>query len=137
MGGIFSKGGGSSQPAPEMPDYGAMMDQQMMMFQEMMGGMMEMMGGMMESMPDMNSYMDSVLDQQLQMPEIPSMLDMPTVQRDPEIDWEEKQDQLSAKARADYNRDEMLRKGRTDTIHTSPLLDEEDATVTGSIIAGS
>ena len=135
MGSLFGKGGGSAAPPP-MPDYSAMITQQMTMFQEMMGGMMEMMMGMMASMPDMGEYMDSMLEQQLlEMPEMPSLLDMPQASRDPEIDWGEKQDQLSMKQRADYNREEMLRKGRTDTIHTSPLLDEEYANVSGSIIA--
>lgn len=136
MGSLFGKGGSAPEPPP-MPDYTGMMQQQQAMFQEAMGGMMEMMMGMMAAMPDMGEYMDSMMEQQLlEMPEVPSLLDMPQASRNPEVDWTEKNDQLSAQQRADFNREEMLRKGRTDTIHTSPLLDEEDANVSGSIIAG-
>ena len=134
--GLFSKGGSSSPPP--MPDYSGMMQQQTTMFQEMMGGMMSMMEGIMASMPDMTEYMSSMQESMLlDMPDTPALLDMPTVERGPDIDWTEKQNQLASKARADFNLDAARRKGVTDTIHTSPLLDEEEANTSGSIIAGS
>jgi len=101
------------------------------MYAEMMAGMME---GMMaqaaaqqESMASMQLLMNA--------PELPQMPSMPALFETPDIDWTEKQDQLAAKAKADWNVDAARRKTRGDTVLTSPLLDDDDASVTGSVLA--
>ena len=74
----------------------------------------------------------------MQPPEPPDPPILPEVYRDPEVDWTKRKDQLSAKAKADYLSDLEGKKGRSDTIHTSPFLDEEDPTTSGeSILTGS
>lgn len=126
MGNLFSWGGKGGSDAPPMP----MMPQQQAAhepdYMTMMAMMMEGMGGMASSFSEAAS--------QPQMPALPAV---PTVFRAPIIDWTEKQGQLNQKMKADYNVDQTRRKNRTDTILTSPLLDEEDATTTGSVLSGS
>lgn len=107
MGGKTSDSG-SSVATPYQQDSGA--DDQMMM------GMMEMMGAMMES---------------ANAPEAPDPIAVPEVVRTEEVDWTEKMDQLNSKAKADYTLDRARKQGRLDTIHTSPLLDDEDIATTG------
>lgn len=124
MGSWFGKGGGDSAPPP-MPvqqDTGEMA--------AMMANFENMMMGAMSSIAQSQMAM-----MELQQPQLPPMPSIPEVARDPVIDWTEKQAQLAAKAKADYNVDEARRKGRSDTILTSPILDEDDATVTGSVLA--
>ena len=71
-------------------------------------------------------------------PEAPDPPILPNVYREPEVDWTKRHDELRNKARADYGADQAGNKGVTDTIHTSPFLDEEDPEVTGeSILTGS
>ena len=125
MGGIFSKGSAAPPtpqmaPAPDMSPY--------------LGAMMEMMGVMQESTA---ALMEQMMSMQMQTPQLPPIPDIqvPEVERDPEIDWTEKQEQLASRMRADYAL-EADRKGRMETILTSPLLDEEDASVSGSVLAG-
>lgn len=111
----MSKKGGSTQAPPPpvmppMPDNSAMIEQ-----------MMGMMGMMMQNMP--------------QAPALPAT---PEVRRAPEQNWKERQDQLLAKSRADYTNDQKKKTGRTDTIHTSPLLDESDTNTTSkSLLNGA
>lgn len=99
MGG--GKGGGG---APPQADYSGME-----------GAMAQMM---------MMSQMSAM--QQPQMPEQPEMSDMPEIRKTEEIDWTDKQNKLAAKMKADYGAELASRKGRKDTIHTSPLEEEED-----------
>ena len=122
MGSWFGKGGGDSAPPP-MP---------MQQPEDNSGEIMAMMMGMMEAM----SASSAAMMHSAQPPQLPPMPQIPEIARDPVIDWTEKQEQLAAKAKADYNIDQTRRKGRSDTILTSPLLDEDDATVTGSVLAG-
>ena len=67
----------------------------------------------------------------MQTPQLPQM---PEIEREPLVNWAEKNKELLNKAKGDYGVDIARRKGRSDTILTSPLLDEEDATTTTSII---
>lgn len=114
---------GNKGKAPDPPEVDnsqneallAMMAQQAQIVPAMMSGMM--------------SSMSQVMSQMNNDPIIP-----PTVYRAPEVDWSEQQEQLAAKVRADYNVEEARRRTRSDTILTSPLLDEEDANVWGSSI---
>lgn len=114
-------GSKGKQPEPPQIDNSqneallAMMSQQAQIIPAMMTGMM---GSM--------SQMISSMEQQTPI--------MPTVYRAPEVDWSSQQEQLAAKMKADYNVDEARRRTRTDTILTSPLMDEEDANVWGSSI---
>lgn len=107
-------GGKNTPEAPPPVEPAGGMDPEMMM--TMMQGMM----GMMSSMS---------------MPETPTIPDSPEVETEEPIDWTERNKQLAAKAKADYQDDERRKKGRNDTILTSPLLDEElakpDSLVTG------
>jgi len=96
------KDAGPTPPPAVQPDAG--FDPMMMMqfFASMMSGM----GGQEPPPP----------------PQIP---DAPEVIADEKIDFSERQTELANQARADYEDDQEDRKGRTDTILTSPLLDEE------------
>jgi len=84
--------------------------------------MMQMMMGMMESN---NSA-----------PEQPVAPIIPEVTETEDIDWKAKHDELAAKMEAEYDAELEGAKGTEDTVHTSPLLDEEDTT-DQSIIAGT
>ena len=124
MGSWFGKGGGDSAPPP-MPTQQP---------QDNSGEIMAAMMGMMEMM---NASSMSMMHQaQAQPPQLPPMPQVPEIARQPVVDWTDKQEQLAAKAKADYNVEQARRKGRSETILTSPLLDEDDATVTGSVLAG-
>lgn len=103
MGGKSS--GTQAPPAPVMPPQ-----------QDNNAEIMAMMGMMMESMANM--------------PQAPALPPTPAITREPIIDWAERNEQLLAKTRADYNVDIARRKGRQDTILTSPLLDDEETTTT-------
>ena len=111
MGGLFSKGGDNTPPPPvEVPPKPGLDPQMMMMFASMMGGM--------------------------NAPTPPDQPIIPQVNREPEIDWTEKNKTLAAKLKADYKSDQATKKGRRKTVHTSPLLDGEETTVGGSILTG-
>jgi cell envelope opacity-associated protein A len=99
-------------PAPVMPP---MQDNSAQIAQ-----MMSMMGMMMQNMP--------------QAPAIP---ELPQINREPVIDWSERHDQLLAKTKADYDNELASKKGRSSTILTSPMLDEEDPDTTQSLLTGS
>ena len=110
------KGGSEAAPAPIMPpvqDNSAEMA-------NMMGMMMGMMQNTMQNMP--------------QTPQLPSM---PEVRKEPVIDWAERNNQLLAKTKADYGVEAAGKKGRSSTILTSPLLDEEDPSTTQSLLTGT
>ena len=112
MGGLFSKGGDNTPPPPiEAPPTPGLDPQMMMMFASMMGSMSP--------------------------PAPPDQPIIPQVNREPEVDWTEKNAQLAAKMKADYRSSQAKKKGRAQTTHTSPLLDEEEANVAGSILTGS
>ena len=115
-------GKSSSQP-PEPPAVdNSGMEQQLAMMQEAMGAMMEFSMSSMEQVTAM-------ANQPPPMPEIPQIM------REPIIDWAEKNAQLKAKSKADFGVDSARRKGRQDTIVTSPLLDDDETNVTPSLIA--
>lgn len=109
-------GGKSKQEAPPAPVMPPMQDNTVIIEQ-----MMGMMGAMMQNMP-----------------QPPAQLPVPEVHAAPKMDWRERQDQLQAKARADYTNDRSRAKGRQDTVLTSPLLDDEETTTTTkSLISGA
>lgn len=133
IGDIFGKGGGTTPPpaAVYQPQGDAGVAEAMMMMQEMMGGMMAGMQGQMQMMADQAaSQQESILAQ------MNSTVSLPEVYRSPEIDFTEAQNQLNQKAKADFHRDQVRRKSITDTILTSPLLDEEQPDVGGSVLTG-
>jgi hypothetical protein len=96
--------------------------------------MMAQMAAMMHGL--MQTQMMTMQQIQQSAPQMPDLPQMPQVASAPTIDWTEKQAQLSAKQKADYHLDRARRKGAQDTVLTSPLLDDEDPNVTGSILAG-
>ena len=113
MGGGGSSKGGSEQtyaPPPEdtSEDDAAMMEMMMAMMAGMGGGGMEMPA--MPHTPDVEEYQP------------------PPIEKAAKIDWKKKQEELAAKTKADYKGDVANKKGRTSTIHTSPLLDDETNT---------
>jgi hypothetical protein len=127
MGNLFSwggKGGGDSAPPPVYQAPPAQ-DNSMMIA--------EMMMGMMESMASSSAAQVEALSNQ--MPQVPAMPTIPTVAKPLIIDWTEKQEQLAAKAKADYNVEQAQRKGAAQTVLSSPLGDEDDVFVSGSILA--
>lgn len=136
FGSIFGGKGGSSAPPPmpQMPDYSGEMLGMVGMMSEMMGGMMEGMMGQMEMMSQQaaaqQESMLAQMDATLQMPELP----MPS--RDPQINFSETERRLRNRAAADFNLDERRRKGIQDTVLTSPLLDEEEPNLGGSVLTG-
>jgi hypothetical protein len=72
-----------------------------------------------------------------QMPQAPPVLEMPDIVQPLEIDWTEKNSQLANKARADFHSSQASKKGRLDTVLTSPLADDDDVDVTQSLLTGS
>jgi len=126
MGGIFSKG--SSAPAPQMPMTAPESPDFTPILEAMMGMMEAMSANTMSMMQSMSSM------QTPQLPPIPE-INVPEPERNPEVDWTEKQEQLAKKMQGDYAL-EADRKGRLETVLTSPLLDEEDAMVDSSVLAG-
>lgn len=91
--------------------------------------------GALGSMMQMNALMTQ---QMMSQQSAAQMRSIPEVKKAPEVDWKEKQDQLASKAKATYGLDQARRMGRMDTIHTSPLLDDEDEgpRTTESVLAG-
>ncbi len=96
--------GGKSAPAPPPvttpPDNTA----QMMQIMQMMMGMMQSASSGMPSVPDIGAA-----------PPVSTPLD---------VDWASKHNELLEKSRADYQQERASKVGRSDTILTSPLLDE-------------
>jgi len=87
------------------------------------------MEAMMDAMLQMQNNM--LMSQATEMPPLPQM---PVINDSPDIDWTEKNRELAARSRADFDVDEARRKGRTDTILTSPLLDDEEAETTSLLV---
>jgi hypothetical protein len=65
----------------------------------------------------------------------PPVIQVPPIQKSANIDWSEKQAQLAAKMKADYGIEQARKKGVSQTIHTSPLLDDEDPKTTGTLVS--
>jgi len=109
--------GGSTAPAVSPADN----SMEMMMMQMMMG----MMGS--------NNASDT--PEQPVAPITPGVTETEETETE-DIDWKAKHDELATKMEAEYDAELESAKGTEDTIHTSPLLDEEDTT-DQSIIAGT
>lgn len=99
----MGSGKGASPPAVDNTE----MDEAMSMMQLM--SQMQMMNGM-------------------NMPSQPTATSIPEITTADAIDWSDKNDQLQMKMAADYQADQADKKGRSDTILTSPLDDDEDDT---------
>jgi hypothetical protein len=97
-------GGGSEMPMMPAQDNSGMMMMMMQMMQQNMANQM------------------SMMQQQMQPPEMP---EMPEIDMPEPIDWKAKQEEIKNKMTADYETDNQKRHGVMDTIHTSPLLDDE------------
>lgn len=81
--------------------------------------------------------MSSMNAMNAQMPQQPEMATMPETTTSEEIDWTDQNAKLAAKAKADYNVDKAKRKGRAETVHSSPLLEEEDTATTAKTLGGA
>lgn len=88
----------------------------------------------MATMQQMNAMM---LQQMARMQEQQLLSSIPEVTEAPEVDWSEAQAELAAKAKATYGLDQAQKVGRSATIVSSPLLDDEEAVTTQSVLAGS
>ena len=118
-------GKGNDSPPPELQrrlpqaQMGGELDAIMGLFEGMMG----MNAGLIKSMQEMSNTNQSVV--------IPQV---PTVFESPEMDWSEQEAKLRAKMTGDQAVKDKQRRNRTSTIHTSPLLDNEDAETTKSLL---
>lgn len=70
-------------------------------------------------------------------PAVPAVPAAPPIDRVPDIDWSEKQKRIASKMKADYHVSQLQRHGRAQTIHTSPLLDTQEAETTEQTLIGS
>ncbi len=94
-------------------------------------------GGGNDELMMMMALMPALMEASQGAPGLPELPAMPDVYKGGDIDWSTKSKQLASKMKADYQVKGARRKGRTDTILTSPLLDEEEAqTQQGSILTG-
>lgn len=110
----FGKGSVSSPPAyqsPEPYDYSAQI--------EMMNTQMANQRAMMDEMLEMQSY---------EAPEFPGQ------NTSTKVDWQEKLSDLQKKTKVEYGA-ATPKKGRTSTILTSSLLDDEDAETTSAALS--
>lgn len=112
--GIGGKGGAEAPPEADYTDMNSTLAQMMMMSQQMSAAQQSMAA----------------------MPTQPEQTAMPEIVETKQIDWTEKQKQLASKMKADYGADKAARKGRLDTIHTSPLLDDDEAETTKQGLIG-
>jgi len=83
----------------------------------------------------MMSHQNNIFAQRMQNTQA-NMPQLPEISKAADVDWAEKQQQLQKKMQAAFNLDEARRKGRMDTILSSPLLDDEDAKTTDSLLKG-
>ena len=113
------------QQQPEMPDFSGMYEAML----EGFGQQMEMMTAM---QANAMAQQLAILQQYSQNMMSPSMLAIPEAKKTEPIDFGETVAKLNSRARADQSLAAMRRKGVSDTIHTSSLLDEEEADVTAS-----
>jgi len=70
-----------------------------------------------------------------QAPELPDIPEAPAVEAEERVDWKERTQQLASKVKADYTDEQSRKRGRSSTLLTSPLLDE-DLAPEPSLIAG-
>lgn len=135
IGSVFGGKGGSSQPAMPAPQMGGFdlgaVEGMMMNFENMMMGAM---GSIAQAQMAAQQQQETLLAQMDMNAQMPAM---PAATRDTVIDWTETQDQLQAKNKADYHLDQLRRKGATDTVLTSPLLEDEEPSLGSSVLTGS
>ena len=87
----------------------------------------------MQQMMSVLPQMMASISQMTSQIQAPQQTPLPEIFRTPEVDWSEKHEQLRAKTKADYALD-TARKGVGDTVHTSPFLDDDEASTTGSVL---
>jgi len=80
----------------------------------------------------MNMFSQMMASQSAQAP-LPTIPEAPEIVKDPEIDFSERTKELAEQVRADYQDEQTRKRGRADTILTSPLLDDE-LDKTGSLL---
>ena len=66
----------------------------------------------------------------------PQMPEVPPVYTSPEVDWSSKIEEISNQMKTDATLDRARRVGRLDTVLTSPLLNEDEAATTTSLLTG-
>ena len=115
-------GGKNKQAAPPPVDNSAneaMMMQMSQMIAAMMASQQSQMGQMMSAMSQ---------QQQSQIPTIPEIFTQP------DVDWSEKTKELQNRMRADYTLDKARKIGRNETVLTSPFLEDDEPTLTGTLL---
>lgn len=91
--------------------------------------------GIMSAMSQM-AQMQGMMASQQALPQMPEQAPLPEIDSAGNVDWTDKHAQLRQKAAADYGSANAARKGRADTILTSPILDDDDDEVLASSILG-
>lgn len=93
-------------------------------------GMAGMMGSMMEGYSQQMAAMQDSMMKGLKETGTPEVLTPPSV------NWADKQKELAAQVKADYNLQNTRKKNTATSIYTSPLLDNEEAqTTNASLVA--
>ena len=62
---------------------------------------------------------------------------VPVTEATTPVDWTEVQNKIASKSKADYALEQARKVGRSDTILTSPLLDDQEAETTSNSLIGS
>lgn len=93
-----------------------------------MGGIEDIMGAYIASQ---SGILEQLAKNQQPAPQMPQF---PSIATSPDIDWAEQSAKLAAKTKADEAIASKQRRGRASTIATSPLLDDEDAKTTLSVL---
>jgi len=70
-------------------------------------------------------------------PQAPPMAQVPEIYTSPTVDWSDKIKQISSRMKGEDAIENARRIGRAQTILSSPLLDEEEAVTTDSLLEGS
>jgi len=117
---------GKSGSAPQMPppDTGQQDEAMLQIAADLMSNMTGVQQTIMSQMSDIQTAQSESLG-------------LPNIYSPPEINWAEKQDELALIAQGEMSAEGERRKGRMDTILTSPLLDEESAVTTGSLLSNN
>ena len=78
--------------------------------------------------------MQSMGSQSSTMPALPTITAPPDMGTADSVDWSAKIKELTADAANTYSDDAATKKGRSETIHTKSLLDEETPKTTGDLL---
>ncbi len=84
----------------------------------------------------MTAAMNAMMQQMVALSAASTINSLPDIDMPDSIDWTTAQEGLESKARMDETINASKKVGRTATVLSSPLLDEDDAETTRSLLAG-